>query len=720
MGPIEICHDVVAYYCFWSLFYGLAPMIWFYPLNDLDITGYEVFAVVWLIPVITAVGPLRRVMQTRWGLFVLEAVMLTGILSFNAPTTWSRLAVLSLGNAAAVLYLSARLFSQTVRERLQNFWMLLTANLLFLASRILTRSIAPMWMNRETNLAIAAVFGVSVVMMVVRPFSSPTTENSATASSTTASSTTKHKDKAKDFKKSTTACRGDPSPGIPSPGMLGQAASGVTLGSILYLSHWVFGELGVLSRWSVKGYPTTGPTPFLSAPFVLFALIAGTFFAAHFSRLSASPLTWIIGTVAFFATYFLDAWPGFVCGLLLAVYSSVLWVNMMERVVVGHPAVVITLSMLTYLAEIFFHVWTVAYNFVPGGVYTREHSDFLIGFMCLTFLFTVPKKSGSCLSKHTWPAAVPILLALTFVVALLGTCIRLPAQPTAKKQLNPTTRDFSALIWTFHFGYDNQGWPSLKRAADLLNKTNADVIALLESDASKPYLGHNDLGMWLSEELGMFVDFGPATKDHTWGNLLLSKYPIIASTHHLLPSPHGELAPAISATLNVSGNLVDIISTHMGNDRDAIDRDVQTKYLSTLSAASANPVIFLGYVTSVPGSRDYQHFTSKGGLTDIDPTDKSRFCEYILYKNLIREGYARISHGGLSDTELQLARFSIPVNLNSYRDNDVVGVDAAQVDRWKRFPDDFGSHTAGHYYPWTHHYHMSTPKYFTSGESVSM
>ena len=146
----------------------------------------------------------------------------------------------------------------------------------------------------------------------------------------------------------------------------------------------------------------------------------------------------------------------------------------------------------------------------------------------------------------------------------------------------------------------------------------------------------------------MYEDYGPAPTKHTWGCSMLSKFPILRSTHHLLPSPAGELACAIHATLDVYGQEVDVIISHNGQEEDWIDRKLQTETLSNIMKTSSNPFIFMGYVVTKPHDVLYNQLVQVGNMHDIDSSDSDRWCQYILYRGVKRVGYARVSHGQIT------------------------------------------------------------------------
>ena len=178
------------------------------------------------------------------------------------------------------------------------------------------------------------------------------------------------------------------------------------------------------------------------------------------------------------------------------------------------------------------------------------------------------------------------------------------------------------------------------------------------------------------------------------------------STHHLLPSPVGELAPAIHATLKTYDDiLVDVFVFHGGQEEDEEDRRLQSEELASLMGNTNRPTILLSYLVTDPLEGNYNTFVSeKSGMHDIDPEDDDRWCQYILYKNLGRTGYARVSRGTVTDTELQVGKFKVldEEQLDTYGDTiyDATLLDGElELPEDLRFPEEFmGEGQRGHYY----------------------
>jgi len=239
---------------------------------------------------------------------------------------------------------------------------------------------------------------------------------------------------------------------------------------------------------------------------------------------------------------------------------------------------------------------------------------------------------------------------------------------------------------------------------DVIKELEIDVIGLLESDLQRIIMGNRDTTQFLAEDLGMYVDYGPGPNKHTWGAALLSKFPIVNSTHHLLPSPVGELAPAIHATLDAHGELVDVFVFHSGQEEDPEDRRLQSLYLAQLMKESPRPTILLSYLVTKPLEGNYHTYVGeKSGMKDIDVSDWDRWCEYILFKGVKRTGYARVSRSTITDTEIQLGKFQI----GQPEGNDE-RINEDQVPEGLRFPSMFrGEGVRGH------RYHVfDEPRYF--------
>ena len=90
-------------------------------------------------------------------------------------------------------------------------------------------------------------------------------------------------------------------------------------------------------------------------------------------------LWWLIGSAGAAMLYFAPLYWSFVGGLILGVYTMSVWPAMIDRLFCRPVARTLTLANVVYIVLTLGSVWVVAYNFVPGGEYTRERTHVLLG-----------------------------------------------------------------------------------------------------------------------------------------------------------------------------------------------------------------------------------------------------------------------------------------------------------------------------------------------------
>lgn len=438
--------------------------------------------------------------------------------------------------------------------------------------------------------------------------------------------------------------------------------SGLGLGGLFFALHSLLSDSSTMILWVWDGFPVKGP---IVANGVLTIIAMGLGIVVGITvQDKKAMLTSLaaIGSGAYFITCN-NNWRGFLGALLLG-FNLMSVTPLLIKSAVRHGPTTFGTGFLVYNVLVLAHVWVVAYAFVPGGPLLREHTDWVMAltvFLIGAGIYAALKPQANLKAQRRPNRQSPRRFASFYIYLLVSmellavsvSYLRFPTNNYAP--YHKDEKVITAGIWTIHFSLDNDMWSSERRIRDLIKELEVDVIGFLETDLQRIIMGNRDTTQFIAEDLGMYVDYGPGPDKHTWGAALLSKFPILNSTHHLLPSPGGELAPAIHATLDAYGELVDVVVFHSGQEEDPEDRRLQSEYLAKLMRESPRPLILLSYLVIKPLEGNYHTYVGeKSGMKDIDPSDWDRWCEYILYKGIKRSGYARVSRSTITDTELQV------------------------------------------------------------------
>ncbi|KAH8117743.1 Frag1/DRAM/Sfk1 family-domain-containing protein [Phellopilus nigrolimitatus] len=649
--------DVFLAYVFWSIFTSLIPSLFYFSVWKLGIGGAELALLAILSPSLLGFKFLKEWTSSKPGRVTLHVLSFAGLVAFMFPSPTCRLILVSFANVflcvgAVVDWSGLSGVSAGPQSILIGLGLILSS-----LSKHANHANNPVWPMLDTRSGGYNKTGLFLAVLSVLELVTRGPDDKKRLADVYRSGPAKG-----NIAHKSTVCT--PSCWLP------QALS---FGSLIFSLHCFLTDSSTLIAWTWTGYPIKGPVPHIHGTFTLFAQSAGLLIplvAPSATSLLASPFWFLFGAVCSVILYTYNDWLGYTGGLGLAIFLMSI-IPQTSQLVSASTCVGRTyfaaflVTVLLYLAN----VWTVAYAFVPGGEYLRERSDLVlliqIALLAPAFEWPIFRSNRSYPNlEFPFHFRMHSSCALAFMAAAMGLVSLYRTPINAPRPFKPGPRIIRAGIWTVHFGMDNEGRDSQRAMRDLIQDMELDVVGLLETDLHRHVYGNRDLTRVLIEEIGYYVDLGPGPNHHTWGAVLLSKHPIINSTHHLLPSPRGELAPAISAFLDVWGTEVMVVVAHNGQEEDPVDRELQSTELARIiNSTYPAPAIFLGYVVTKPHAprpSPYNIMVEDGQIHDIDAFDLDRWCEYIFYRGLYRTSYLRMSRGKITDTELQVGQFIVP------------------------------------------------------------
>jgi len=169
---------------------------------------------------------------------------------------------------------------------------------------------------------------------------------------------------------------------------------------------------------------------------------------------------------------------------------------------------------------------------------------------------------------------------------VISTSIKVPETPS----------ELTIFSYNINHGVDRSGKCNLDRIVSLINEKGADIAGFNEVDKRMLRTTFKDQARIISEKTGMNYVFAPNLKRFTgtYGNALLSRFPILKAENHKLPQiKNNEARGLLDATLLLPDNQkLRVLVTHLSVKSP--ERVLQLAWLENYIKKIEEPFFLLG------------------------------------------------------------------------------------------------------------------------------
>lgn len=212
--------------------------------------------------------------------------------------------------------------------------------------------------------------------------------------------------------------------------------------------------------------------------------------------------------------------------------------------------------------------------------------------------------------------------ALASILPLLGFVVA----ARSAESVDPGVGPVRFMTYNIHSSYDPTGRFDIEAIASVIEDSGADVVGLQEIPRGRLISGVSDQLALLQERLGFEHSAFFGTTDPTWGNAVLSRYPITSVQKEYLPLVGTPLRRGyLGVDLRIGDRNLLFISTHLQhvNDKDLHDQDpeadlypVHHEQIATILRQwdDEQPAVMVGDFNARPGWRQVEEILAAGWI----------------------------------------------------------------------------------------------------------